>query len=155
MILSVENVRKFFLKRDLEDPVFDLPDSGATVDLAAKVIGVEPEFIAKTLAFKVKERNVLIVARGDAKVDNKKFKQYFGTKAKMLKFDEVEDTIGHPVGGVCPFGVKDNVEIFLDESIRNFEYIYPAAGSKTTALKIIPQKVEELTKALWIDVCIY
>ncbi|AJA46479.1 hypothetical protein CPAST_c03790 [Clostridium pasteurianum DSM 525 = ATCC 6013] len=153
--MSVENVRKFFIDRGIEDPVFELPESGATVDLASKTIGVEPEFIAKTLAFKVKERNVLIVTRGDAKVDNKKFKKYFNTKAKMIKSDEVEDLTGHPVGGVCPFGVKENVEIFLDESIRDFKYVYPAAGSRTTALKIEPDKIEELTDAIWIDVCTY
>jgi prolyl-tRNA editing enzyme YbaK/EbsC (Cys-tRNA(Pro) deacylase) len=151
----VENVRKFFIDRGIEDPVFELPESGATVDLASKTIGVQPEFIAKTLAFKVKERNVLIVTRGNAKVNNKKFKEYFKIKAKMLSFDEVEEEIGHPVGGVCPFGVKDNVEIFIDESLRDFEYIYPAAGSKTTALKIAPNKIEELTNAIWIDVCTY
>ncbi|MDF2505937.1 YbaK/EbsC family protein [Clostridium sp.] len=153
--MSVENVRKFFIDRGIEDPVFELPESGATVDLASKTIGVQPEFIAKTLAFKVKERNVLIVTRGNAKVNNKKFKEYFKIKAKMLSFDEVEEEIGHPVGGVCPFGVKDNVEIFIDESLRDFEYIYPAAGSKTTALKIAPNKIEELTNAIWIDVCTY
>ncbi|WP_010239021.1 YbaK/EbsC family protein [Clostridium arbusti] len=153
--MSVENVRKFFIDRGIEDPVFELPESGATVDLASKTIGVQPEFIAKTLAFKVKERNVLIVTRGNAKVNNKKFKEYFKIKAKMLSFDEVEEEIGHPVGGVCPFGVKDNVEIFIDESLRNFKYIYPAAGSKTTALKIAPNKIEELTNAIWIDVCTY
>lgn len=153
--MSVENVRKFFIDRGIEDPVFELPESGATVDLASKTIGVQPEFIAKTLAFKVKERNVLIVTRGNAKVNNKKFKEYFKIKAKMLSFDEVEEEIGHPVGGVCPFGVKDNVEIFIDESLRDFKYIYPAAGSKTTALKIAPNKIEELTNAIWIDVCTY
>ena len=87
--------------------------------------------------------------------DDKKFKKYFNTKAKMIKSDEVEDLTGHPVGGVCPFGVKENVEIFLDESIRDFKYVYPAAGSRTTALKIEPDKIEELTDAIWIDVCTY
>lgn len=153
--MSVENVRKFFIDRGIEDPVFELPESGATVDLAAKTIGVQPELIAKTLAFKVKERNVLVVTRGDAKVNNKKFKEYFKTKAKMIGFEDVEEEIGHPVGGVCPFGVKENVEIFLDESIRDFEYVYPAAGSKTTALKIAPNRIEELTNADWVDVCTY
>lgn len=153
--MSVENVRKFFIDKDIEDPVFELPESGATVELAAKTIGVQPELIAKTLAFKVKERNILVVTRGDAKVNNKKFKEYFKTKAKMIGFNEVEEEVGHPVGGVCPFGVKDNVEIFLDESIRDFEYIYPAAGSKTTALRIAPNKIEELTNADWVDVCTY
>jgi Cys-tRNA(Pro) deacylase len=153
--LSVENVRKFFLDRNLEDPVFTLDESGATVDLAAETIGVNPEFIAKTLAFNVKEKRVLVVTRGDARVDNKKFKQLFNTKARMINSEDVESSIGHPVGGVCPFGVKDDVEIFIDESIRNFEYVYPAAGSKNTALKISPSQIEELTNASWVDVCTY
>lgn len=153
--MSVENVRKFFIDIGIEDPVFELPESGATVDLASKTIGVEPEFIAKTLAFKVKDRNILIVTRGNAKVNNKKFKEYFKVKAKMIDHDAVEEEIGHPVGGVCPFGVKENVEVFLDESIRYFKYVYPAAGSRTTALKIEPSKIEELTGANWIDVCTY
>ncbi|SMC22739.1 Cys-tRNA(Pro) deacylase [Clostridium acidisoli DSM 12555] len=153
--MSVENVRKFFLDRNLEDPVFTLDESGATVDLAAETIGVNPEFIAKTLAFNVKEKKVLVVTRGDARVDNKKFKQLFKTKARMINSEDVESSIGHPVGGVCPFGVKDDVEIFIDESIRDFEYVYPAAGSKNTALKISPSQIEELTNASWVDVCTY
>lgn len=153
--MSVENVRRFFLDRNLEDPVFTLDESGATVDLAAETIGVNPEFIAKTLAFNVKEKKVLVVTRGDARVDNKKFKQLFKTKARMINSEDVESSIGHPVGGVCPFGVKDDVEIFIDESIRDFEYVYPAAGSKNTALKISPSQIEELTNASWVDVCTY
>lgn len=153
--MSVENVRRFFLDRNLEDPVFTLDESGATVDLAAETIGVNPEFIAKTLAFNVKEKKVLVVTRGDARVDNKKFKQLFKTKARMINSEDVEASIGHPVGGVCPFGVKDDVEIFIDESIRDFEYVYPAAGSKNTALKISPSQIEELTNASWVDVCTY
>lgn len=153
--MSVENVRKFFLERNMEDPVFELEQSGATVDLAAETLGIQPEFVAKTLAFKVKERIILIVTRGNARVDNKKFKQYFKTKAKMLSFDEVEPKIGHPVGGVCPFGINNNVEVFLDESIRDFEYVYPAAGSKNTALKITPLEMLNLTKADWVDISTY
>lgn len=153
--MSVENVRNFFLDRNLEDPVFDLNESGATVELAAKSMGIEPEFIAKTLAFNVNERKILVVTRGNARVDNKKFKQFFKAKARMISFEEVESSIGHPVGGVCPFGVKEDVEIFIDESIRDFEYVYPAAGSKTTALKISPYKMEELTNASWVDIATY
>ena len=150
--MSVDNVRKFFLERNMDDPVFDLDCSGATVDLASKTLGIKPEFIAKTLAFKVKERIILIVTRGNARIDNKKFKQYFKTKAKMLSFDEVEPNVGHPVGGVCPFWINNNGEVFLDESIRNFEYVYPAAGSKNTALKISPGEMQSLTNADWVDI---
>lgn len=153
--MSLENVKKFFLDRGLKDPTFILDESGATVDLAAKTIGIEPYLVAKTLALHVKEKNILIVVRGDAKIDNKKFKQRFNTKARMLPFEEVETAIGHPVGGVCPFGIKAGVEVYIDESIKNFEYVYPAAGSKNSALKIEPGKILELANASWVDVCTY
>lgn len=153
--MSLENVKKFFLDRGLKDPTFILDESGATVDLAAKTIGIEPHLVAKTLALHVKEKNILIVVRGDARIDNKKFKQRFNTKARMLPFEEVETAIGHPVGGVCPFGIKAGVEVYIDESIKNFEYVYPAAGSKNSALKIEPGKILELTNASWVDVCTY
>jgi Cys-tRNA(Pro) deacylase len=151
--MSVESVRNFFKEKDLEDPVFELKHSGATVELAAEVIGVEPKFIAKTLAFKLKEKDILIVVRGDARIDNKKFKTFFKTKAKMIDFNEVEEITGHPVGGVCPFGLKNPLSVYVDVSIENFEFVYPAAGSKTTALKIEPLNIQELTSAEWVDVC--
>lgn len=150
--MSVESVRKFFQDRGLEDPVFELNDSGATVELAAKTIGVPPETIAKTLAFKVKEKNILIVVRGDARIDNKKFKLHFNAKAKMIEVQEVEEITGHPVGGVCPFGLKEDLDVYVDESIFSFSYVYPAAGSRTSALKISPQSIQELTNAKMIDV---
>jgi len=151
--LSVESVRKFFISRGLEDPVFVLGESGATVELAAKTLQVDPALIAKTLAFKVKDKDILIVTKGDAKIDNRKYKDYFKVKAKMLDHDEVADITGHPVGGVCPFGLKDELDIYLDESLRGFEYVYPAAGSKYTALKIKPSEIKKLTEAEIIDVC--
>lgn len=152
--MSVESVKKFFIENGLKDPVFELKENGATVDLAAKTLGVNPEFIAKTLAFKLKDNTpFLIVTRGNAKIDNKKYKEFFKTKAKMLEHDEVEEITGHPVGGVCPFGLKTSMNIYLDISIKNFEYVYPAAGSQTTALKISPNDMENLTSAIWIDVC--
>lgn len=151
--MSVENVRIFFKERNLEDPVFELEDSGATVELAAQVIGVEAKLIAKTLAFKLKEKDILVVTRGDARIDNKKFRTFFKTKAKMLDFNEVEDITGHPVGGVCPFGLKNPLEVYVDVSIKDFDFVYPAAGSRTTALKISPENIQELTNAEWVDVC--
>ncbi|MBI6871196.1 YbaK/EbsC family protein [Clostridium aciditolerans] len=151
--MSVENVRNFFKERNLEDPVFELEDSGATVELAAQVIGVEAKLIAKTLAFKLKEKDILVVTRGDARIDNKKFRTFFKTKAKMLDLNEVEEITGHPVGGVCPFGLKNSLEVYVDVSIKNFDFVYPAAGSRTTALKISPENIQELTNAEWIDVC--
>lgn len=151
--MSVESVRNFFKEMNQEDPVFELEDSGATVDLAAQVIGVEAKFIAKTLAFKLKEKDILVVTRGDARVDNKKFRTYFKTKAKMLDLNEVEEITGHPVGGVCPFGLKNPLDIYIDVSVKDFDFIYPAAGSRTTALKISPESIQQLTNAEWIDVC--
>lgn len=151
--MSVESVRNFFKERNQEDPVFELEDSGATVDLAAQVIGVEAKFIAKTLAFKLKEKDILVVTRGDARIDNKKFRTFFKTKAKMLDLNEVEEVTGHPVGGVCPFGLKNPLDVYIDVSIKDFDFVYPAAGSRTTALKISPESIQGLTNAEWVDVC--
>ncbi|KPU46174.1 Cys-tRNA(Pro)/Cys-tRNA(Cys) deacylase YbaK [Oxobacter pfennigii] len=151
--MGTKEVRQFFLERSLPDPVFELSDSGATVDLASKTLGVEPGLIAKTLAFKLKDRNILIVMSGNCRIDNKKFKQYFGIKAKMLEHDEVSDITGHPVGGLTPFGLKNGLEIYLDISIKEFKFVYPAAGSKTAALKISPSLMQELTDAIWVDIC--
>jgi Cys-tRNA(Pro) deacylase len=151
--MSVEQVRKHFLDRGLKDPVFQLSESGATVDMAAKTIGVEPSLIAKTLAFKLKDKNVLIVARGDSRIDNKKYKQVFNTKAKMMDHDEVLDITGHPVGGLCPFGLKNELEVYLDISIKDFDYVYPAAGSHDYALKISTIEMEKITEGIWVDVC--
>ena len=151
--MSVESVRNYFLNRGLEDPIFELKDSGATVELASETIGVEPELIAKTLAFRLKDKDILIVMRGDSRIDNKKFKDYFKVKAKMLQHDEVNEITGHPVGGVCPFGLKNELDIYLDISINNFNYVYPAAGSDNVAMKISPQDIEKLTGAKWVDVC--
>lgn len=152
--MSLESVKNFFIKKGLNDPVFELKSSGATVELAAKTLHIEPEFVAKTLAFKLKDNTpILIVTRGDAKIDNKKYRDHFKTKAKMLDHDEVYEITGHPVGGVCPFGLKTNMNVYLDISLKDFEYVYPAAGSQNTALKISPHDMENLTNATWIDVC--
>jgi prolyl-tRNA editing enzyme YbaK/EbsC (Cys-tRNA(Pro) deacylase) len=109
--------------------------------------------IAKTLSFHVGDEIIVVVMSGDARIDNKKYKEYFGTKAKMLSFEEVEPLTGHPVGGVCPFGLNDNVKVYLDESLKILEYVYPAAGAFNCALKIKPSEMAELTNATWIDVC--
>lgn len=151
--MSVEAVKRFFVEKGLEDPVIELPGSGATVDEAAETLGVDPARIAKTLAFRIKDRDVLIVMRGNARIDNKKFKQFFAVKAKLLEQNEVEEITGHPVGGVCPFGLKNKLEVYLDITVKEYDYVYPAAGSRTTALKIHPYKMQELTGAEWIDVC--
>lgn len=153
--MSVEDVKRYFTSRGLKDPVFELEESGATVDEAAKVIGVEPASIAKTLAFRLKDKDVIIVTRGDAKIDNRKYKDYFKEKARMLGHDEVESITGHPVGGLCPFGLKSDLNVYIDVSIKDFEYVYPAAGSWFAALKITPGEIAGLTGAEWIDVCKY
>jgi Cys-tRNA(Pro) deacylase len=151
--MSVNEVRKHFTAKGLEDPVFKLDESGATVEMASKTIGVDPALIAKTLAFKVKDKNVLIVARGDSRIDNKKYKQFFNAKAKMLEHDEVLEITGHPVGGLCPFGLKTDLEVYLDLTIKDFSYVYPAAGATDYALKISPIDMATVTNGIWVDVC--
>ena len=151
--MSVESVQNFFTQKGLADPVFKLEECGATVDLAAKTLGVEPGVIAKTLSFRLKDRDILIVTKGDARIDNRKYKDFFKTKAKMLDHDEVAKITGHPVGGVCPFGLINPIDVYLDVSIKKYDYVYPAAGSSFTALKIQPLVMQKLTQAQFIDVC--
>lgn len=150
--MSVEKVVNYFLEKGLENPVFKLESSGATVQQAAETIHTDPKYIAKTLAFKLKDEDILIVMRGDLRVSNKKFKKNFKAKAKMLDHDEVLQITGHPVGGLCPFGLKNDIKIYLDNSIKNFDYVYPAAGSREYALKISPKEISDLTKGEWVDV---
>lgn len=151
--MSYESVKQFFSNKGIDISFMELSTSGATVELAAKNIGVAPELIAKTLAFKLKDKDILIVTRGDARIDNKKYKHYFGTKARMLGAEEVLDATGHPVGGVCPFGLRNNLDVYLDTSLKNFPVVYPAAGDIEVAMKIAPARMAELTDATWVDVC--
>lgn len=151
--MSVNDVRRYFSEKGIEDTIIEFSESTATVELAAKALGVDPGLIAKTLAFRVNDSNILIVAQGDARIDNKKYKEVFKTKAKMTSPLEVEEVIGHPVGGLCPFGLKQAFDIYLDVSLKKFDYVFPAAGSRNTALKITPERLQALTKGLWIDVC--
>ncbi|CAH2212239.1 YbaK/EbsC family protein [Tepidibacter aestuarii] len=151
--MSLENVRDFLTENDLKFEIFEMQESTATVELAAKAHGVAPELIAKTIAVKLKDRDILIVTKGDAKIDNRKYKDEFKTKCTMLKYDEVLDITGHPVGGVCPFGLKNPLDIYLDISIKDFEYVYPAAGSVNSSIKIKPSELEEITNGIWVDVC--
>lgn len=151
--MSVENVRRFFTDKGLADPVFELEVSGATVALAAEAIGVEPGKIAKTLSFKLKDKFILIVASGDAKIDNKKYKNCFGEKARMLDPEVVQEITGHPVGGVCPFGLTQELDIYLDKSLKAYDEVYPAAGSKTAIMKISVNQLQEVTNGVWVDVC--
>ena len=151
--MSVETVRAYLAENRLDYKIREFDASTETVELAAQALGVGPALIAKTLAFKVKDRGILIVTKGDARIDNRKFKQQFQVKAKMMFSDEVFETTGHPVGGVCPFGLKHKMDIFLDESLKQFEKVYPAAGSKNSCIEITPDELLKITKAEWVDVC--
>ena len=152
--MSIAAVRSYFAQFGMENQVLEFDVSSATVELAAQAVGVIPARIAKSLSFKVDGKAILIITAGDAKVDNVKFKSFFHTKAKMLTPDEVADMIGHTVGGVCPFGVNDGVKVYLDESLKRFEAVYPACGSSNSCVKLSLSELEELSGSLgWIDIC--
>ena len=152
--MSIEKVRAYFAAQGIEDRIQEFPVSSATVELAAQALGVEGKRIAKTLSFLVGDQCVLIVAAGDAKVDNPKYKAQFHTKAKMLPHDLVPEYVGHAVGGVCPFAVKEGVAVYLDESLRRFETVFPAAGSANSAIELtIPELEHYAQTTQWIDVC--
>ncbi len=151
--MSVESVRAFFAEKAPDIAVIESPESSATVALAAEAYGVEPSRIAKTLSLRVGERVVLIVAAGTSRMDNKKVKALFGQKPKMLGFDEVAEITGHEVGGVCPFGLKAQLPIYCDVSLKAFDEVVPAAGSTHSAVRITPMRMAELVDAEWVDVC--
>ena len=152
--MSIEKVRAYFAAQGIENRIQEFPVSSATVELAAQALGVEGKRIAKTLSFLVGDQCVLIVAAGDAKVDNSKYKAKFHTKAKMLPHDLVPEYVGHAVGGVCPFAVKEGVAVYLDESLRRFETVFPAAGSANSAIELtIPELERYAQTTQWIDVC--
>lgn len=151
--MSIQSVKTFFADKAPEISVIELDTSTATVALAAAAHGVEPGQIAKTLAFRVGEEIVLIAVKGDARIDNKKFKAVFSAKPKMLAFDEVEAETGHPVGGVCLFGVPHTLKTYCDVSLQAYDIVVPAAGATNAAVKIAPDYMAELTGAEWVDVC--
>lgn len=152
--MSIERARAYLQKYGLEDKIMEFGVSSATVAEAAKAIDCEERAIAKTLSFIVNEKPIVIVAAGDSKIDNSKFKAEFHTKAKMISFEEVEPLIGHAVGGVCPFGVNEDVVIYLDESLKSLEIIYPACGSSNSAIQLTPQQLADITDyEKWVDVC--
>lgn len=152
--MSIERVREYFAQYNMQDRIQEFAVSSATVELAAEALHTDAKRIAKTLSFMVEDKPVLIVAAGDAKIDNPKFKAQFHTKAKMLGFDEVEPLVGHAVGGVCPFGVRDGVEVYLDISLKRFETVFPACGSANSAIELsIPELEQYSGFASWIDVC--
>ncbi len=152
--MSIEVVRSYFKTLGIEDRIQEFPVSSATVELAAQALNCAPERIAKTLSFKVEEAAILIVAAGDAKVDNSKFKSQFHTKAKMLSAEEVIELVGHAVGGVCPFAVKEGATIYLDESLKRFQTVFPACGSANSAIELtIPELEQYIGTCSWINVC--
>ena len=153
-VMSLESVQAYFQSVGLGDRVKVFTVSSATVELAAKAAGVIPARIAKSLSFKVDDKPILIVAAGDAKVDNSKYKAKFKTKAKMLTPDEAIELVGHAVGGVCPFALKDGVSVYLDESLRRFDTVFPAAGSDNSAVELSCDELFEHSGALeWVDLC--
>ena len=152
--MSVERVKDFFEKEGIADRIQEFDVSSATVELAAQALNCEGCRIAKTLSFHVDDRVVLIVAAGDAKIDNRKYKDKFGKKAKMLAYEEAEPLIGHGVGGVCPFAVNEGVEVYLDESLKRFVTVFPACGSSNSAIELTIPELEKYSHYKeWVDVC--
>ena len=156
--MAIEKVKEYFKGFGIENRIQEFEVSSATVELAAEALQCEPCRIAKTLSFVINDNPILIVTAGDTKIDNSKYKEQFKSKAKMLKFDEVLETIGHEVGGVCPFGVNENVDIYLDiyldSSLKRFKTVFPACGSSNSAIELTIEEIEKYTPFIsWVDVC--
>ena len=153
--MSIAAVREYFRQYGLEERVQEFDVSSATVDLAAAALGCAPERIAKSLTFLVDDRCVMIVTAGDAKIDNSKYKNQFGTKAKMLSAEQVKEMVGHTVGGVFPFAIKKQVDVYLDVSMRRFPSVFPACGSNNSAIELSCEELTKLTQNLvsWVDLC--
>ncbi len=152
--MAIEKVREYFKQFGMEDQILEFDVSSATVELAALAVGCEPEKIAKSMTFNINGDCVMIIAAGDVKIDNAKYKAVFHTKAKMLTADEALEKTGHAVGGICPFALKEGCTVYLDESLKRFEYVYPACGSSNSAIKLTPTELEKYSNYVkWIDVC--
>lgn len=152
--MSVELVKEYFKKHGIDDRIKEFEVSSATVELAANALDCEPCRIAKTLSFLVDGKAVLVVAAGDAKIDNHKFKSHFNTKAKMLTYEEVQQMVGHGVGGVCPFAINDGVDVYLDVSLKRFDTVFPACGSSNSAIELTIDELMKYSGYLsWVDVC--
>lgn len=151
----IEKVKEYLKRFGMDGKIIELPASSATVELAAKALSVEPCRIAKTLSFRAGDKVVLVVAAGDARIDNRKFKEFFGAKAKMLSADEAETLVGHAVGGVCPFAVNEGVGVYLDVSLKRFRTVFPACGSSNSAIELAPGELAEYASNFmgWADVC--
>ena len=151
--MSLDSVKSYFAKHAPELTVIETEASSATVPLAAEAHGVEPDQIAKTICLKAGEDVILVVAAGMRRLDNRKFKDQFGAKPRMLGADEVVERTSHPVGGVCPFGVATDIPVYCDVSLRSHEVVVPAAGATNSAVFVTPDRLAEITKAVWVDVC--
>lgn len=152
--MAIDKVRSFFAEFGIEDKIREFDVSSATVELAAAALGCDGARIAKSLSFATADGAILVVAAGDAKIDNAKYKTTFKTKAKMLTPDEVSEFIGHNVGGVCPFAIPEAVKVYLDVSLRRFETVFPACGSSNSAIELTPDELEKYSgSTLWVDVC--
>lgn len=151
--MSLERVKEFFKTYGIENRILEFPVSSATVELAAQALNCEPARIAKTLSFSVSGKTILIVTSGDTKIDNAKYKQIFSCKAKMLSAEDVENCTGHAVGGVCPFGINPGISVYLDNSMKRFETVFPACGSSNSAIELAPDELEKYSGGSWIDVC--
>lgn len=152
--MAIDKVKEYFKKYNMEDKIMEFDTSSATVELAAVTVGVIPARIAKTLSFKSEEGCLLIVTAGDSKIDNSKFKKEFKMKAKMLSSDEVLNLVGHVIGGVCPFAINENIPVYLDESMKRFDTVFPACGSSNSAIELSCEELFKYSKAeKWIDVC--
>ena len=152
--MSIDKVKSYFEKYNMENRIREFEVSSATVELAAAALNCEPARIAKTLSFIAGGHAILIVTAGDCRIDNKKYKARFGTKAKMLSPDEAIDLIGHAVGGVCPFAVKEGVAVYLDESLKRFDTVFPACGSGNSAIELTIEELERYSNyTAWVDVC--
>lgn len=152
--MAIDKVREYFKRHGIENRILEFDVSSATVELASNALGCQPCRIAKTLSFSVDGAAVLIVCAGDAKIDNSKYKAQFHTKAKMLTPDEAESLVGHAVGGVCPFAVNDGVSVYLDNSLKRFDTVFPACGSSNSAIELTIDELEKYSNSvLWVDVC--
>ena len=152
--MAIEKVRSYFQKHGIEDRIREFEVSSATVELAAAALHCEPERIAKSLSFMLDGHGILVVAAGDARIDNHKYKEQFHTKAKMLSWEEAETLIGHAVGGVCPFAVNEGVDVYLDVSLKRFETVFPACGSSNSAIELTISELEKYSGYVeWVDVC--
>jgi prolyl-tRNA editing enzyme YbaK/EbsC (Cys-tRNA(Pro) deacylase) len=151
--MTLESAR-FWLSAHAPDlPIIEVEASTATVNLAAEALGVEPGRIAKTLAIRVRDETFLVVARGDARLDNAKSKAEFGGRPRMLGPEETFAVTGHPVGGVCPFGLATSLQVYCDISLKDFDIVYPAAGSLNSSVEVTPQRLADLVSTRWVDVC--